>query len=255
MRSLWKCAFAAAAVFVACFSLLDVAHTSSASTVYSPSQRRQIEEITRAYLRTHPEVLRQALAALESLKQQAADNKFREQVKVRAKELFDDPASPVLGNPNGDVTIVEFLDYRCPYCKKIEATLQEVIKRDKNLRLVQKQLPILGPPSVFAARLTLIAAQVGKHTEFHDAMIARTGNITENTVVAVAESIGINVDDIKQRIGDPGITATIKRDIVLAQELGLHATPSFVIGGEIVSGALDAATLLEMIDEARIAAK
>ena len=112
MRSLWKCAFAAAAVFVACFSLLDVAHPSSASTVYSPSQRRQIEEITRAYLRAHPEVLRQALAALESLKQQAADNKFREQVKVRAKELFDDPASPVLGNPNGDVTIVEFLDYR-----------------------------------------------------------------------------------------------------------------------------------------------
>jgi protein-disulfide isomerase len=221
--------------------------------------RGLVEKTTHDYLRAHPEFVGQMFAVLRANQQQQEQeqNEQNQRMIARAnrKELLENPASPVFGNPEGSVTVVEFLDYRCPYCKQIEPGMKLLVKADRDVRIVQKQLPILGPVSVFAARVALVAAALGKHLDFHTAMMARTGNITNQTVLEVAESVGLSSDEIKSRINAAEITDAIRHDILLAQKLGFRATPGFVIGDEVISGAMDMATLLELVDEVRSAAK
>ena len=214
-------------------------------------QREAIEGIIHDYLLKNPDVLIEALRSAEDKLNRDADAKAETVLKDRHSEIYDDPATPVGGNPRGDVTIVEFFDYRCPYCKQVLPSLQSLLNEDHKLRFVYKEFPVLGPVSVVAARAALAAQRQGKYEAFHAAMMATKGQITDDTVYKVAASVGLDVDRLKQDMAAPDIARELKANLALAEALNIHGTPGFIIGNRIVPGALDLEALKNMIAEAR----
>jgi protein-disulfide isomerase len=216
-----------------------------------PEQRRAIEEIIHDYLMQNPDVLIEALRGAEDKLSREADAKASKVLSDRRREIFDDPATPVGGNPQGDVTIVEFFDYRCPYCVQVLPALQTLLKEDRNLRFIYKEMPVLGSASVTAAHAALAAHRQGKYEAFHNAMMGTKGQITEDTVFKVAGSVGLNVDQLKQDMTAPEIERALTNNLALADALNIRGTPGFIIGNHIVPGALDLETLKDMIADAR----
>lgn len=216
-----------------------------------PAQRQQIEGIIHDYLMKNPQVLIDAIKAAEDKLTHDADAKASQAVKEHRREVFDDPQTPVAGNPKGDVAIVEFFDYRCPYCKKVEPELEALLKEDPKLRLVLKEFPILGPVSVTAAHAALAAQRQGKYDAFHDAMMTARGNITDETVYQVARSVGLDVDKLKRDMASPEVEETVKKNMSLADTLDVHGTPAFVIGDRVVPGAIDLPELKKYVAQAR----
>ena len=217
----------------------------------APDQRLAIESIIHDYLLRHPDVLIDALRAAEEKLKSEAGEKAKQALATRHNEVFDDPATPVGGNPKGEVTLVEFFDYRCPYCKQVQPRLQELLAGDHELRIAYKEFPILGEVSVTAARAALAAERQGKYEAFHIAMMAASGQITGDTVYQVAGSVGLDVDRLKRDMAAPQIQTALKANRTLADALGITGTPGFVIGDQIVPGAIELSSLKELVAEAR----
>ncbi|MCH7957286.1 MAG: DsbA family protein [Proteobacteria bacterium] len=172
-------------------------------------------------------------------------------IVARQDELLNDPASPVGGNPDGDVTLVEFFDYQCPYCKTIFPSIQALLAEDRNLRYVFKEFPILGRASVFAARAALAARRQGKYLEFHTALMSARGKLTETRVMRLAEKVGLDVDRLRRDMADGTVDAMIRRNLELADGLGIFSTPVFIIGDTQIPGAVEIDTLKVLIARAR----
>jgi protein-disulfide isomerase len=217
----------------------------------TPQQRRTIEGIVHDYLLNHPQVLIDALRSAERKLDSDAKEKAASTIADRRSEIFDDPATPVGGNKHGDISLVEFFDYQCPYCKRVQPSLERLAKKDKGLRLVYKEFPILGPVSVVAARAALAARLQGKYDAFHAAMMARTGHIADDTVYEVAASVGIDVARLKRDMASPQIAADLKANRALARKLGITGTPAFVIGHRIIPGAVSLDDLRQLVADAR----
>jgi len=240
-----------AALAVAC-GLTAALHAQAIRAAEIPSEQRQaIEGIIHDYLLNNPDVLIEALRSAEDKVNREADAKATKVLSDRASEVFDNPATPVGGNPKGNVTIVEFFDYRCPYCKQVLPALQALLKEDHGLRFVYKEFPVLGPASVTAAHAALAAQRQGKYEAFHTSMMAAKGQITEDTIYKVAGSVGLDVDRLKQDMAAPEIEQELKANLALAEALNIRGTPGFIIGKKIVPGALDLDALKDMIAEAR----
>ena len=238
-------------VVLCCAILATASPRPAGAEEFIPEQRREIESVIHDYLLRHPDVLLEALrAAEEKLKSEAGDQ-AKHALVARRSEIFDDPETPVGGNPKGDVTLVEFFDYRCPYCKQVQPKLQELLAGDRELRIAYKEFPILGPVSVTAARAALAAQRQGKYETFHNAMMAAPGQVTEDTVYRVAKTVGLDVDRLKQDMAAPQIEAALKANQTLADALDIHGTPGFVIGDQIVPGAIELASLKELVAGAR----
>jgi protein-disulfide isomerase len=205
----------------------------------------------RAYLMANPEVLVEAMQELERKQDGQRDTQAGKAIQQNQAELLKDPETPVAGNPNGDVTIVEFSDYQCPYCKKAHAAVKATLAADSKVKLVYKDLPILGEPSKIAAVAALASMKQGKHDAFHDALMSNTAKLDTDLILQIAASVGIDIDKLKQDMADPKIKDIIDRNMALAQELGVRGTPAFVIGKQFVPGAVDAAALKQMIADAR----
>jgi protein-disulfide isomerase len=225
--------------------------SAGAADLTAPPQRKEIEGIIHDYLMQHPDVLIAALRQAEDKLRQADDLKSSRAIAEHRQEVFDDPSTPVGGNPKGDVAIVEFFDYQCPYCKEVEPSLETMVKQDPKLRLVYKEFPILGPISVTAAHAALAARRQGKYDAFHDAMMSARGNITDDTVYRIAGSVGLDVDKLKVDMGTPEVARAIKSNLKLAKALDINGTPAFVIGDKVVPGAADLDTLKSMVAELR----
>jgi protein-disulfide isomerase len=172
-------------------------------------------------------------------------------IAARAGELFHDPESPIGGNPDGDVTLVEFFDYNCPYCRRVAPVMAEAESADPQLRLVYKEFPILGPDSLFAAKAALAAHRQGKYAAFHKALMRAQGRIGEAAVLGIATEIGADTARLQADMNDATIGAAIERNLALAQALRITGTPSFAIDDEIVRGAVDLAALQAHIRQAR----
>ena len=172
-------------------------------------------------------------------------------IVARQDELLNDPASPVGGNPDGDVTLVEFFDYQCPYCKTIFPSIQALLAEDRNLRYVFKEFPILGRASVFAARAALAARRQGKYLEFHTAVMSARGKLTETRVMRLAEKVGLDVDRLRRDMADGTVDAMIRRNLDLADGLGIFSTPVFIVGDTQIPGAVEIDTLKVLIARAR----
>lgn len=214
-------------------------------------QRQQVESIIHDYLMQHPDVMIAALRQAEDKLHHDDDAKASQAVAQHRNEVFNDPATPVGGDPRGDVALVEFFDYRCPYCKQVEPSIDSMLKQDPKLRLVYKEFPILGPVSITAAQAALAARNQGKYDAFHTAMMAARGNITDDTVYQVASSVGLDVAKLKHDMASPEITQELKNNLKLADALAIHGTPAFIIGDKVVPGALDLDALKTMVSDAR----
>jgi len=217
----------------------------------APEQRREIESIIHDYLLQHPDVLIEAIRAAEEKVKTEAGEKAQQALIARRSEIFDEPGTPVGGNPKGDVTLVEFFDYRCPYCKQVQPRLKELLAGDHQLRIAYKEFPILGSVSVAAARAALAAHRQSKYEAFHDAMMAASGQITEDTVYQVAGAVGLDVDRLKRDMSSPQIDAALKANHALAEALDITGTPGFVIGDQIVPGAIELSSLKDLVAGAR----
>ncbi|GHA38743.1 hypothetical protein GCM10007989_38110 [Devosia pacifica] len=180
---------------------------------------------------------------------QLAENK--DTLSSRGEELFRDPQTPVGGNRLGDVTLVEFFDYNCPYCRDVASVMAEAEAADPGLRIVYKEFPILGPNSVFAAKAALASERQGKYSEFHQLMMQSSGPADEASVIAAAETAGLDIEQLRIDMKGADIQAQISRNIDLALALRINGTPGFVIGEEILRGAADLATIQSLIDKAR----
>jgi protein-disulfide isomerase len=216
-----------------------------------PEQRQAVEAIIHDYLLSHPDVVVQALNDAEKKLRREAQDNARQALAAHRRDIFDDPATPVGGNPNGDVTIVEFFDYRCPYCKAVEPSLEQLLARDHGLRFSYKEFPVLGTESVVAARAALAANLQGKYEAFHNAMMAIKGSFDEAKIYEVADSVGLDLSRLKRDMTAPQITAELKANFDLAHALGARGTPTFIIGQEIIPGAIDGATFDHLIATAR----
>src|SRR5271169_7217142 len=217
----------------------------------NPTQRQAIDSIIHDYLMQHPDVLIAALRAAQDKLDRDNDAKATQAVARHRRDIFDNPATPAAGNPQGDVAIVEFFDYRCPYCKQVQPELESLVQQDPKLRLVYKEFPVLGPASVTAAHAALAAQRQGKYEAFHAAMMATKGQITEETVYKVAGSVGLDVERLKQDMSAPDIAQALKTNLALADALNIRGTPGFIVGKHIVPGAIDLDALRNMVAEAR----
>jgi protein-disulfide isomerase len=238
--------------FALVYGFIVALHSGPVRAAEIPTvQREAIEGIIHDYLLHNPDVLIEAVRGAEEKLNREADAKAETVLSDRRREIFDDPATPVGGDPRGDVTIVEFFDYRCPYCKQVLPSLQALLSEDHKLRFLYKEMPVLGPASVTAARAALAAQRQGKYEAFHNAMMATKGQITEETIYKVAGSVGLDVDRLKQDMSGPEIGQALKTNLALADALNIRGTPGFIVGNHIVPGAVDLDTLRNMVAEAR----
>jgi len=216
----------------------------------SLAQTAAVEGLVRDYIRDHPEVVNEALKKLVQQQRTAEEERRKLNIRALAKELNEDPDSPV-ANPDGDVTIVEFFDYECPYCKTMASKLHDLLKTDKKVRFVFKEYPVLGPVSEFAARAALAARGQGKYVVFHFAMMAVRGQMNELMVLATAKEAGLDIEQLQKDMNAPEIAAILKRNKRLAEGINIQGTPNFIIGETLVPGAADISYIKELVAKAR----
>lgn len=213
--------------------------------------REAVEEIVRDYLRRHPEVVIEAIQAFEERRRAEARERASRVVAERRDALVRDPASPAAGNPQGDVTVVQFFDYQCRYCKSVAGAVRTLLAEDRSVRLVYKELPVLGPDSTVAAQAALAANAQGRYVAFHDALMALEGRPTLEAIRRVARQVGLDAARLEREMKAPAIQAALRANQALAREIGITGTPAFVIGAEVVPGAVPLERLRELVARAR----
>ena len=221
----------------------------------TPPTKPEIEQIVKDYILQHPEVLLESVRQYQERERAAQQQKAKDSVAARQSDLLRDPTSPaskpVAAKPGEQVTMVEFFDYRCGFCKKVNPTVMKLLADNPNLRLIFKEFPILGPESVTAAKAGLAAQRQGKYVQFHQAMMASTTPVSAAMIEQVANDVGLDVAKLKSDMESKEIAAIIEKNTQLAMALQVASTPTFVIGGEMVAGAMDAAAFQKLIANAQ----
>jgi protein-disulfide isomerase len=222
---------------------------------FSEPQRGEIEKIIKDYLLAHPEVLQEAMAELEKKQQVAEAEKARSAVKNHSDALFNSPRQVVLGNPQGDVTFVEFFDYNCGYCKRALSDMTTLLGNDPKLKVVLKEFPVLGPGSVEAAQVAVAVRMQDKtgkkYLEFHQKLLGGRGQADKAKALAAAKDVGLDMARLDKDMKSDEVSKTIEESMKLAEALGLNGTPSYVIGNDVVIGAVGLAALNQKIQAAR----
>jgi protein-disulfide isomerase len=242
---------AALVVLAAAVPALDIARAQ-----FSPDQRGEIEKVIRDYLLRNPEILQEVIQEMERRQTQAEAEKHRGAIKEHADALFNSKRQIVLGNPQGDVTMVEFFDYNCGFCRKALTDKLELIKNDPRLRLVLKEFPVLGEGSTQAAQVAVsvrLQDKTGgkKYLEFHQKMFASRGQVDKARALAVVREIGFDAARAEREMGSEEVRQTLEEGFKLAEALGINGTPTYVLDGQVVVGAVGVEKLREAINTAR----
>ena len=227
----------------AAMSAMLAVPSMASSGEFSPTQRDEIGSIVREYLLKHPEVLREAFEALE-LKQNATG------LAAAADKLYRASGDLIAGNPDGDIVLVEFFDYNCGYCKRSLPDVLQLISKNKDLKLIMKEWPILGAGSVYAARAALASRAQGKYWQFHLALLAER-RVDETTVLGVAEKVGLDIERLKADMLSNEVLETIRDNGSTAELIGIQGTPAFVVGDQLFPGAVGYDKLTEAIEKVR----
>lgn len=250
--------FRSAAFAAALTGALAVAPQFAAAQDFSPTQKSQIESIVRDYLLKNPELLQDVMNELEKKQGQLQAEKAKSAVSQNASLIFNSPRHIVLGNPNGNVTMVEFFDYNCGYCKRAMTDMLDLLK-DPNLKVVLKEFPVLGPGSVEAAQVATAARMQDKspkkYLDFHQKLLMGRGQADRAKAIAAARDAGYDVARLEKDLNSDEVKASLQESFKLAEALGLNGTPSYVIGNEVVIGAVGLAALKEKVTTARTAVK
>jgi protein-disulfide isomerase len=250
--SVWAVLIAALLAAVAAWVVFDPGFRNARLAMFTSGMSQdEFDRRVHDYLLRNPEVIVEAVQGLQARQQRSDLTEAQEALKARSDEIFRDADSPVGGNLQGDVTLVEFFDYNCPYCRKMAPLLIDAEKADPQLRIVFKEFPILGPGSEFAARAALASRRQMRYEAFHHALMAIKEKIDEDSVLAAAAQVGLDVDRLKADMQDPSIQLAIDRNMALAAALRINGTPGFVIGDQILRGATESTVLQGMIAQAR----
>lgn len=228
-----------------------------AEDAFTPAQRAEIVKIMRDALKADPTILREAVATLQADDVKLQDAASRATIAKHRDALLRVSADPVAGNPSGDVTVVEFSDLRCPYCRRMVPVLADLLKTDPNVRLVYKDIPILGPASVLGAKAVLAAQRQTQvpdgYNRLHRAIMTGPANITDDSLREAASGAGLDWGRLRKDMDDPQIAARIQTNIDLAHAIGVEGTPLYVVGERMLSGAVELAELQKAVADARTA--
>jgi protein-disulfide isomerase len=236
---------ASAALFSLTFAL------PAAAENFSAAQKSEIETIVHKYLLEHPEILQDMANKLDEKNKQAETAQRGTTLKSKAAEIFHNAGDVVIGNPKGDVTIVEFFDYNCGWCKKSIKEMLALVEKDKKIRIVMKEFPIFGEGSEYAAKAALASNKQGKYWQFHQALFAAQSKVTPEVVDQIAAEQGLDVAKMKTDMKDPAIAANLQKNQLLAQSLAINGTPGFVVDDQISPGYLPLDGLQAMIATVR----
>jgi protein-disulfide isomerase len=218
---------------------------------FSPEQKKEFGDFIRQYLMENPEVVRDAMQELERKQQMAEDQARTDSLKSMSSEIFRSGDDLVGGNPEGKVTLVEFFDYNCGYCKRAFPDVMKMIDGDKDLKVVMKEFPILGPGSVYAARAALASRKQGKYWEYHLALMAHEGRIDEQVADQIAEAAGLDVKKLKADMEGDEVNQVIARNMQLADSLKIQGTPAFIIDETVIPGAVGFDALAAAVKQVR----
>lgn len=217
-----------------------------------PINEVRIKELALEAILENPEIIQQAIQRFEQLENERQKAQITATLADRRDTLERDDNAPVLGNPDGDVTVVEFFDYNCPYCKHVKPEISALLEIDKKIRLVYREWPILGPGSDYAARAALASREQGKYEEFHWALMALEVRAEESSILEAATKIGLDIEKLQQDMNAPEIESHIALSMELAQGLNITGTPTFIIGNSLAPGLVQADRLVQMVDQARL---
>ena len=234
---------------------LCAAPPSVSAQTFSDAQKGDIEAIIKNYLVSHPEVLEEAMGELS--KRQAAEEAKKHEASIaeNAKAIFNSPRGVVLGNKDGDVTFVEFFDYNCGYCKRAMADMLDLMKTDPKLKVVLKEFPVLSAGSVEAAQVGVAVRMQDptgkKYLDFHQKLLNGKGQADKARAMAAAKEAGLDMAKLDKDMASPEVRATLEENFKLAEAMGMNGTPSYVIGKQVVIGAVGVENLREKISNAR----
>jgi protein-disulfide isomerase len=246
MRKSWIGLIVAAAL-----SLIAGSGPAPAEEALTPEQKQAVEQTIRDYILAHPEIVRDALLELQRQQQEAEQVARQGAIAELHDYVATLPADYVKGDPGAETAVIEFFDYRCPYCKAVSPTIDGLVAEDPEVRVVLIEYPILGEESLFAARAAVASRAQGKYLLFHDAMMNHKGKLDQDTILELADDVGIDLEKLEADMKSPEIDALIGRHHQLADKLGVTGTPAFIIGQELVPGAIDAETMKAKIKQAR----
>jgi protein-disulfide isomerase len=223
----------------------------AADSTFTADQRREIVQILRDALKTDPTILRDAVVSLQAADQASEAAELKTKLAQKRQALLADPADYVAGNPAGDVTMVEFYDPRCPYCRRMVPTLAGMLKKDPGLRLVYKDIPVLGPPSVLESRAILAAQRQGAYGRMQEALMANPAQPSDSMIAETARGLGLDPVKLATDMQSRAVSEKIAANMALARTLKLEGTPVFIVGDTLIPGAVDQPSLEAAIADAR----
>lgn len=217
-----------------------LAATPALAEEFSPAQKSEVEKIVREYLLNNPEILIEMSRRLEEKQRAQQQAQARAGIAAHADALFKSADDPVIGPADAKIAVVEFSDYNCPYCRRSLADVKKLLEANKDVKVIIKEFPILGPGSLEAAKLALAANRQGadKYLAFHEALMSHKGRVDKATALAIAAKAGLDVKKLEQDAEDPKIEQALRRNMALAEALGINGTPGFVIGENLIPGAV-----------------
>lgn len=217
----------------------------------SAAQQAQVKEAVRELLKQEPQLVVAALQDFQNKSREEEAARVSKAITEQKTELYGNPNSPIMGNPNGDITVVEFFDYNCTYCKQVFHPIRDAIKQDGNIKFVFKEYPILSESSIYAARAALAAGKQGKYVEFHTALMELRAPKDEANITQIATTLGLNAQQLKADMQSPDIEKIIQDDRKLGMVLGVNGTPAFIVGDQFYPGAIDADSFKKMVADIR----
>jgi len=238
-------------ILLAFAAVIYVAERSPLAAQTTGEQQSDFGQQIRDYLMANPEVVRDALLELDRREVAAEEELLKLAIVQNADEIFYSDRDFVTGNPNGDITLVEFYDYNCGFCRRAMSDLMRLLDEDPDLRVVLKEFPVLGPGSVAAAKVSAAAINEEQFFEFHKLLLQNPGGADGVSAMEIAELSGLDISRIRSESEDPSIMQTLTDTLELAQNLGINGTPTYVVGNQLIIGAVGYEELKQRIAEAR----
>jgi len=231
--------------------LTSTAQPAVAADALTPAQKEEVKKLVREYILENPSVLNEAQETLEANNEKMKGEKRAKAMASRRQEILNPSEATIIGNPKGDVTVVEFFDYNCGYCKQMFQAIAELLKEDTNMRLVLKEYPILGASSISASRAALAARKQSKYTDFHLALLGYKGQLSDSVILVIAQNVGLDTKKLQDDMKDPVITDILVKNHSLADDLGIDGTPQIIVEGNFLPGAVPKSSLVQAIATAR----
>lgn len=241
--------FAAPAMLVAL--LLTASPVLAQDSGFTAAQKAEIGKVIQDYIMENPKLVLDAVEKYRANQEEIEAQAMLVAIKEKASEIYNDPTSPATGNPKGDVTLVEFFDYNCGYCKVAFKDVQTLVAEDKNLKVVFKDIPILGETSLLASRYALAAGKQNKYWEYHTALMSHQGAVNEGVLTKVAETVKLDVKKLKADADSAEVRAKIEKNLELARALGITGTPAFIVADKALRGHYGVDALRKAISEGR----